>query len=284
MTYIPANRFHSPSAPLRAALSSLSGYDDHTRAAEAIKAPLAKSRTELQEAQATAEQLADMLAIVLLSGTTEAAEEIENSSSNAAQAADAEFAAAAKIKLLEAAEQRIGTELDQIISTGRDKILRHLNTALQDAYRKSRALELRGIHDAEDAISADKADEWAEMIKLRTTVFQIRDAQALIVGRLGSHEAVQQYKSFGLIRNYAELWPSWLEARSGAQWGRENIRAPWPTTAAGDIDPVEFHAWILANADAEPWVPTDAELLAAVKEAIAEARAAAHAAHVGQDA
>lgn len=285
MTYIPsAPRFLNPSAPLKAALSSLNGYDQHTRAMEAIKAPLTAARTERQDAESTAALIAATLGDHLLTApAADAAEEIETSSRQAAQAADAEFTAAARVKLLEATEQRIGAELDRIILSSRDKLLRHLDGTLKDAYRKSWALGLHGIHDAEAAINAGKADDWRTMLELRTIVFQIRDAQSLIAGRLGGHEHIQRVKTFGTLANYAELWPGWLEGANGQQWGRQDTTAPWPTTN-GEADPAELHAWILENPQAEPWVPTEAELLAAVKEATAEARAAAHAAHVGQDA
>lgn len=277
MTFIPsAPRFHSPSAPLKAALSALNSYDAYTNAMEALKAPLGQARTELHDAQSTASLIAATLADRLLTVTAaEAAEEIETSAREASQAADTEFTASAKVKLLEAAEQQIGTELDRIIRGGYDKLLRHLNGALQDAYRRSWALGLRGIEDAEAAIAAGKADEWATMVNLRTTIFHIRDAQLRLVSQLGSHEAFQRVRTFGTLRNYGQLFPAWLEVQRGKQWGRQDLTAPWPTEQDGTPVPAELHAWILDNPEtAEPWIPTDTELMTAVKTAQAQAHAA----------
>ncbi|GAA3681953.1 hypothetical protein GCM10023081_20060 [Arthrobacter ginkgonis] len=281
MTYIPnAPRFYSPSAPLKAALSSLAGYDARTRAMEALKAPLAQAKTAQQDAQDAAAHLAATLASDLLTAEpADAQATIEAGTTEAARAAENVRTAEATVKLLEAAEQHLGTELDTIIQGGYNQLLRHLNGTLQDAYAESRQLGLHGIENAEDAITAGKTDEWRRMVELRTLVFRIRDAQGTIVGRLGTHDAIQKLKTFAALRNYAELWPAWLEVGRGSVWGRENLTPPWPTVN-GDPEPVGLHAWILDHPEAEPWVPTDAELAATVKDA----KAAALATHAEQDA
>lgn len=283
MTYIPsAPRFLNPSAPLRAALASLPGYDAHVAAVNGLKALHAAAARAQQDAEASLAAIASGLAEALLleSPSGNVAATVETSTSEAADATDQARKAAAAVALMDAAEKLLGIELDNIIRTGKDRLLRHLNDTLQDAYAKSRKLGLRGIHDAEHAIEEGKADEWAEMLKHRTTVFQIRTAQSDIIGRLGSLENIQRLSTFGTLENYAELDPTFLQRRTSARWGNEQLTAPWPTMGDGQPDPVEMHAWILDNPDAQPWVPTEAELAAAVKAAEATARAA----HAEQDA
>lgn len=281
MTYIPsAPRFHNPTAPLRAALESLPGYAAHVSAVDGLKAPHAAAARAQQDAAATLATIAADLAETLLETPTEhAAAAIEASTTEAAAATEAARMAAAAVELIEAAEKQLGIELDNIIRSGYDRLLKHLNGTLQDAYAKSRQLGLHGIHDAEQAIEAGKADAWSAMLEHRTTVFHIRAAQSSIVGRLGSHETLQRLSTFGLLANYAELWPGWYGGQARDRWGREDTAAPWPTRN-GNIDPAELHAWILDHPDAKPWVPTAAQLAAAVKEAEATARAA----HAEQDA
>jgi hypothetical protein len=277
MTYIPsAPRFHSPTAPLQAALSSLPGYDAHVWAIEALKRPLADAIAARENAEYATAGIAEGLIGALMAGPAggEVAAVIEAGASAAAQEDEIARAAAAKVKVIEAAEKQLGIELDDIIRNGYDRLLKHLNGTLKDAYAKSRKLGLHGIHDAEQAIEAGKASEWSTMLELRTTVFHIRAAQSSIVGRLGSHETLQRVGTFGLLANYSELWPGWFESQAGARWGREDITPPWPTERDGSIDPAELHAWILDNPEAEPWVPTAAEQAAAVKAAEQAARAA----------
>jgi hypothetical protein len=282
MTYIPsAPRFHSPSAPLRAALASLPGYDSHTRAIEALKVPLAEANAAREAADSATAWLASGLTGALLGTTEDAAAVIEASTNEADKAEDKARTAAAAVKLIEAAERQLGIELDDIIRSGYDRILKHLNGTLKDAYTKSRKLGLRGIHDAEQAIEAGKADAWSTMLELRTTIFHTRTAQSTIVGRLGSHETIQRLNTFGTLENYADLDPTFLQRRTSARWGNEQLTAPWPTMGDGQPDPVGMHAWILDNPAAQPWVPTEAQLTAAIKEAELAARAAAH---VEQDA
>ncbi|WP_248760226.1 hypothetical protein [Pseudarthrobacter sp. SSS035] len=272
MTYIPsAPRFHSPSAPLRAALSALPGYDEHVAAVEALKAPHAAAVREQTFAKTALDNIAGDLADALLGTPDDAPAAIEASTTQATAAADAARTTATAVELIEATEKQLGIDLDDIIRSGYDRILKHLNGILQDDYAKSRKLGLRGIHDAEQAIEAGKADAWSAMLEIRANIFHVRAAQSSIVGRLGSHETVQRINTFGLLANYAELWPGWFESQAGARWGREDITPPWPTIR-GDIDPAELHAWILDTPDAEPWVPTSAELTAAVKAAEQAAR------------
>ncbi|MDI3211699.1 hypothetical protein [Arthrobacter sp. AL12] len=275
MTYIPsAPRFHSPSAPLRAALASLPGYDTHVNAVEGLKAPLVAAVRAQHEATATHAGIAAALAETMLdTPATETPGVIAASTSAAAAATDQARTAAAGIQIIEAAEKQLGIELDNIIRRGYDQLLSHLNGTLKDAYTQSRKLGLHGIHDAEQAIEAGKADEWSAMLKHRATIFHIRAAQTMLVERLGSHESLQRVGTFGLLANYAELWPGWYGGTARDRWAREDTAAPWPTRN-GDTDPAALHAWILDHDDAEPWVPTAAQLTAAVKTAEAAARAA----------
>jgi hypothetical protein len=285
MTYSPsAPRFLNPNKPLQAALAALPGYDEHAAATAALQQPLREADAARERATEGVKLTGSVLAEILLKSTAaEAPALIEAQTTEAIKAEDELWAAKARFNLINRAEYEVGAGLDNIIRGGRDQVLRHLDRTLKDAYKKSRALGLQGIHDADEAITAGKADEWRAMLELRTIVFQVRDAQVNIISRLGSHDAFQRVRTFGTLENYAELWPGWLEGARGPQWGRQGTTPPWPTDK-GEADPAELHAWILNNPQAEPWVPTEAQLLNAVKTAQTEARAAAHAAHVGQDA
>jgi hypothetical protein len=235
-------------------------------AIDRLKAPHAAAVREQQFAETALANIAGDLADALLGTPDDATAAIEANTTQAKAAAEVARTAGISVELINATEKQLGIDLDDIIRGGYDQLLKHLNGTLQDAYAKSRKLGLRGIHDAEQAIESGKADAWSTMLQLRTIVFHVRAAQSMIVERLGSHETLQRTNTFGLLRNYGELWPARFGGQARDRWGREDTAAPWPTTN-GDVSPVDLHAWILDNPEAEPWVPTAAELSAAVKAA-----------------
>lgn len=268
--------FLNPTEPLRNALASLPGYDAHVNALDALKAPRAAATAAQQDANAKLANVTGSLADTLLkTPATKAAGVIESRTAEAAAATEAARKAAASVTLIDTVEERLGTGLDDIVRPAADHILAHLNGTVQDAYARSRELGLQGIADAEQAIAAGKAAEWAEMIALRTTIFHARAAQSTITGRLGSIESIQRLTTFGLLANYAELFPGWHERLVSAKYGNEDLMPPWPLMADGtSIDPIEMHQWILDNPEAEPWVPTTVELAHAIKTAELHARKA----------
>lgn len=273
---ISAPRFHRPSAPLAAALDSVPGYTAHVHALDALAPALTAATKAQAEAQAVLDGISASLAETLTSVAPDnAARAIEDHGAKADEAGAAANRAAAHVAFLTAAETKLGQELDSIINACSDRVLRHLNRTLQEAYEESWALGLEGIHDAEDAISAGKAEAWQKMIELRAVVYQCRTAQSDIIGRLGSLENMQHLSTFGTLRDYANVDPMFLRRRNSARWGTEHLNAPWPIQGKdGRVDPADMHAHILDHPDSKPWIPTERELAAAVKEALQEARAA----------
>jgi hypothetical protein len=83
---------------------------------------------------------------------------------------------------------------------------------------------------------------------------------------VGTFRAVELVSIAGHVRRFAALWPDWRAV------GTEGaLPPPWPADDQDDHMPPaatrEGLAWLVAHPEVEPWLPTTAEALDAVRVA-----------------
>lgn len=174
--------------------------------------------------------------------------------------------AEAGLQVLDSVEQRLSDRLVAQVQDARDTMLCDLHRAVVDLIGEARRLQLADVKDADQAIADGRADEWAAMSRLRDRYKVLRHAQQSIVALDREGTARQYHGTFAWIRNYADLYPDWLAGGRDDGGIRYGVTAPWPDDEAGRF------RWLVDTADAEPWVPTPAELEAVVTGARTAAR------------
>lgn len=159
-----------------------------------------------------------------------------------------------------------GSKSRQIRSAAQPRILaayqRELNRLLDDVRAVSN--ELGDIDTAAKAIAADAGPLWKQLAELADEYGDLRSAQ---LGRMPSQTKFETSPEFPgephasdlYLRNLDRIWPEWR--RGGSDNQRVDLsrtttasRAePWPA------DPSELMLW-LVRSNAQPWIPTDADL------------------------
>ncbi len=196
-----------------------------------------------------------------------------------AQAAQAEAAfrgSRAVFEALELAGRELAASLNTMVRhQGADAVRRHLHGQLVDilAEVKDQADTVRDVPDAETAIVLGKVEQWQACTSLLGRYSEVRAAQRLFDQKC-LNQLPPNYEQASLIGNTLEVFPDWGYFAAGlltpdADGGRRVIpEAPWPAHPQG------FLLW-LAESDAQPWVPTAAELTAE-GDRLWRARSAAH--------
>lgn len=142
-----------------------------------------------------------------------------------------------------------------------DRTLASLNTDMNQLMNEvdTVATELAGATTPEEAIAANKAKPWNKLSVLRGNYDTIRAAQQHILGHSWydnqSHYLDDPLANLVAIRNIDDVFPHWRDADTSRTYihGAAPDPRPWP------VDPVQQLLW-LATSDAQPWVPTSAQL------------------------
>ena len=149
----------------------------------------------------------------------------------------------------------------------RDEVLAGYHHELQRLLDDVRgvAAELGGADSADEAIKADRGAAWKRLGGLADDYHALRQAQlartdADLVIRSRPSQGGEQHASDLFLRNLDFLWPEWKTG--GANNGRvittfgggvEHRYEPWPASQP------QLLLW-LATSQAEPWIPTPAQL------------------------
>lgn len=251
---------------LAAALDALPGYEATVTARAALETATAAADTALSDARVDRDRLVERVAESMRDGSTPA-----GVPRDALKATTALAQAQATRDLLSEVSNRLSTERDQRLTTAPDTLLRHLHGQLRDVVTEARDLDLAGATDADEAIAAGVVAAWQGFLALRSHYFVIRDAQRTVVGRfVTDHTITAHLDTFGALRNYADLFPRWLDAVRRVPErivnGDAITYAPsWPT------DPAAFFLHAVTHPDLDLWVPTARDLQDAYKGAHAAA-------------
>ena len=119
---------------------------------------------------------------------------------------------------------------------------------------------LNGARSPAEAIAADVGGAWRGLMPLRGEYDSLRQAQEwCLLGRTTlidarSRHIDDDHASDAWIKNMDDVWPDWNQPdRTIRLSGDAPRRQPWPSGEA------EMLVW-LHNSDAEPWIPTVAQL------------------------
>jgi len=200
--------------------------------------------------------------------------------------------ALAELGVLGPAERRLQERLVALHRQRADDALHELATELDALLTAARPLlaRLPGVHDAEDAINADRVQVWRQATELAEHHGALRGAQRIIVG--GSLDAPDQARITSrvspevrdLVDNYGHIRQPHLHyPELGAGANREEVRVGQTRIFSGRLTvdshvdrPVRDRPWttgdtlddlhFLTRDDVEAWVPTIAQLTGARDE------------------
>lgn len=161
----------------------------------------------------------------------------------------------------------IDNQLPSIITVHCDAILGSLaeDFAQLMAEVTNVATQLNGARNAAEAIAGNTEDAWRQLPPLRDQYDQLRAAQRAVALTAFEPHVLATSKSDYIedelasdlaIANLDEILPGWRrpDNRAATNFGELSDRRPWPID-----DPIEQLVW-LAISDAEPWLPTAADL------------------------
>lgn len=154
----------------------------------------------------------------------------------------------------------------RIVAGSTDEILVELHDSLTRLLDDARGLvqQLGGATTPAEAIAADAGPAWRALGELAEQYQILRAGQDVVM----SHGALQHWTQAtatrgeahandAYLRNLDKIWANWRTPTSGLQVvrldGGRHRPEPWPT------DPTAMLAWLVTS-DAEPWVPTRAQL------------------------
>ncbi|WP_205874441.1 hypothetical protein [Mycobacterium camsae] len=146
-----------------------------------------------------------------------------------------------------------------------DAVLRAYHGKLVELLDNARELvdQLDGANNAETAIDKGVGPQWKQLSELARDYQQLRNAQEshvpqdIVISARPSTGTGEHPASDLFLRNLDDIWPHWrqpdLTPRTIRLDGRRDRTEPWPT------EPVPQLIW-LATSQAEPWIPTIAQL------------------------
>ncbi|MBZ4558585.1 hypothetical protein GBO17_14230 [Mycobacterium avium subsp. hominissuis] len=180
-----------------------------------------------------------------------------------------ELAFEAKRRALMSLRGEIDNRLPSIIAVHADAILASLaaDFATLMTEVESVATELRGARNASEAIAHGAEDAWRRLPELRDEYDKLRSAQSSVMLVAVAPHILATAKSDYIddplasdlaIANLDEVLPGWRrpDNRATTTFGELGDRRPWPVD-----DPIEQLVWLVTS-DAEPWLPTRADLSA----------------------
>lgn len=155
------------------------------------------------------------------------------------------------------AESLVATKLDTILGALNGELTKLLVEASKAAE------QLGGARTAAEAVAANAAPAWKKLTALADDYERLRAGQqtvtmGLALGYWQSHDGRESHASDNYLANLDEVFPDWRDPGRGSGRvvhvdGRVHRYEPWP------IDPVERLVWLVTS-QAQPWIPTRAEL------------------------
>lgn len=175
----------------------------------------------------------------------------------------------AKRRALMSLRGEVDNRLSSLLTVHGDAILGSLASdfaALMDEV-ESVATELNRATTASEAIARNAEDAWRKLPDLRDRYDRIRSAQQTVVlvafdpqllATSRSHHIEDELASDLHVANLDQVLPGWKgpDTRAATTLGELGDRRPWPID-----DPVTQLIWLVTS-DAEPWLPTAADLRA----------------------
>lgn len=169
--------------------------------------------------------------------------------------------------VLSSIEARLTNERDNLIhrqtDTALDFLRERLTSALGEARELLDSLTRSGVHSLDVAARAGEAqvNDWFRFEKLASDYTDIRQAQ-LKLCREHNHGGAEGYavvQRVGELRNRDNLWHADQDGRDP----RSFTPPPWPHTDPSKGLPdygIEYLRWLVTTPEAEPWLPSLAQL------------------------
>lgn len=150
-----------------------------------------------------------------------------------------------------------------------NQLLARLNANLSDLLDDATDVVGGQLGDAtspEEAILVDAGAGWKRLTQLADDYAQLRDAQRQVMAHAPADYTISARRADGtgedhasdlFLKNIDDLWPDWRTGGGGIHTihidGHLDRIEPWPA------DQTQLLLWLVVS-DAEPWVPTLAEL------------------------
>lgn len=173
---------------------------------------------------------------------------------------------------------RAGSDLSEVVTAGADAMRARLHTLLGDLVDQARDLDAPAT--AEDAITTGRSSAYQQFRDLAITYGQLRQAQADldIASAIVTDPRNTDYRLASRITNAATIFPEvgqWTRYPDGPPnadgWQTIAPTPPWPRLDAPAADWLRYYT---TSPDAQPWVPSLADLHDAMREISEAGRAA----------